>query len=78
MIASDILDFKGTTITNNHYCMVGQPLNWRYGNNVNLLISIETNEYFIVLIKEFELDPDMGVKMVHPSIYDDSEATYSD
>ena len=32
----------------------------------------------MVLIKGFEQDPDMGVNIVHPSIYDDSEDTDRD
>ena len=32
----------------------------------------------MVLIKIIEQDPDMGVKIVHPSIDGDSEAIYSD
>ena len=32
----------------------------------------------MVLIKGGEQDPDMGVKTFHPSIDDDSKATYSD
>ena len=32
----------------------------------------------MVLIKGVEQDPDLGVKIVHPSINDDSEATDSD
>ena len=58
--------------------MVGQPLNWRYGDNMDLLISRDINNDFMVLIKGFEKDADLGVKIVHPSIDDDSKATDSD
>ena len=54
--------------------MVGKPLNWRDGDNLDLIISREINDYFMVLIKGVEQDPDLGVKIVHPSIDDDSEA----
>ena len=58
--------------------MFGQPLNWRDGDNADLLISREFNDYFMVLIKGAEQDPDLGMKIVHQSIDDDSEATESD
>ena len=32
----------------------------------------------MLIIKEVEQDPDLGVKIVHPSIDDDIKATYSD
>ena len=38
MIAPKQLDFKGPTRRNKQYFVVGQPLNCRYGDNVNLLI----------------------------------------
>ena len=63
MLAPDILDFNGTARRNNQYCLVGQPLDWRYGGNLDLLISIEINDDFMVLIKGFEKDPDMGLKL---------------
>ena len=44
---------------------------------MDLLISRDINGDFMVLIKGFEQDPDLGVKIVHPSIYDDSEVTES-
>ena len=46
--------------------MVGQPLDWRDGDNLDLLISIEINYYFVVLIKGVEQDPDLGVNIDHP------------
>ena len=45
---------------------------------MDLLISRDINDDFMVLIKGVEQDPDMGVKIVHPSIDDDNEATDSD
>ena len=58
--------------------MVGQTLNQRDGDNLDLLISIDSNDDLMVLIKGVEKYPDMGVKIVHLSLDDDSEATYSD
>ena len=55
--------------------MVGQPLNWKNGYNVDLLISRYINDDNMVLINKFEQDPVLGVKIVHPSIDNDSEAT---
>ena len=78
MIAPESLELKGITINNKQYCVVGQPLNWRGGDNLDVLISIEINYDFMVLIKGVEQDPDLGVKPFHPSIDDDSEATDSD
>ena len=46
--------------------MVGQPLDWRDGDNLDLLISIDIDDDFRVLIKGVEQDPDLGVKIVHP------------
>ena len=43
-----------------------------------LLISRDINDDFMVLIRGFEQEPDLGVKVVHPSIDDDSEATESE
>ena len=54
IIIPENLDFKGTTIRNKQYCVVGQPLDWRDGDNLDLLISREINEYFMVLIKGVE------------------------
>ena len=65
MIATEHLEFKRSTIRNKQYCVVGQPLNWRGGDIVDLLISIDINDYFMVLIKVFEQDPDIGVKIAH-------------
>ena len=48
--------------------MVGNPLNWKGRYNVDLLISIEINDDFMVIIKGVKQDPDMRVKIVHPSI----------
>ena len=45
---------------------------------MDLLVSREINDYFLVLIKGFEQEPDMGVKFFHPSIDDDSKATESE
>ena len=57
--------------------MAGHPLNWRGGYIVDLLVSRDINDDFIVLIKEVAQDPDLGVKTFHPSIYDDIKATDS-
>ena len=62
MIATENLEFKGPTRRNNQYCVVGKPLNWRDGDNLELLISIEINDDFMVLIKGVGQDPDLGVK----------------
>ena len=75
MIAPENLEFKGPTIRNNQYCVVGQPLYQRDEDNLDILISREINDDFIVLIKVVEQDPDLGVKFFHSSIDDDSEAT---
>ena len=61
MVASENLGFKGPTIRNKQYCVVGQPLHWRGGDNVDPLISIDINDNFMVLIKGVEQDPDLGV-----------------
>ena len=45
---------------------------------MDLLISIDINYYFMFLIKGVEQDPDLGMKIVHPSIDDYSEAIDSD
>ena len=78
MITPENLKFKGPTRRNNQYCEVGQPLDWRDGDNLNLLISRETNDDLMVLIKAFEEDPDMGVNFFHPSIEGDNKDTDSD
>ena len=62
MIAPENLDFKGSTRRNKHYCVVGQTLDWRDGDNLGLLISIEINDDFMVLVKVVEQDPDIWVK----------------
>ena len=46
--------------------MVEQTLYWRDGGNLDLLLSIDINDDFMVLIKVVEQDPDMGVKTFHP------------
>ena len=78
IIAPENLDFKWPTRRNNQYCVVGKPLNWRDGDNLDLLVSRDINDDFMVLIKGVEQYPDLGVKIVHPSIDDDREATDSD
>ena len=78
MIAPENLEFKGLIRSNNQYFVVMKPLYWRDGDNLDLLISREINDDLIVLIKWVEQDPDMGAKIVHPSIDDNSEATDSD
>ena len=45
--------------------MVGQPLDLRDGDNLDLLISREINAYFMVIIRGFEQEPDLGVENVH-------------
>ena len=62
MIAPEKLEFKETTRSNEQYCVVGQNLNWRGGDNFYLLISGDTNDDFMVLIKGVQQDPDLGVK----------------
>ena len=47
-------------------------------NNLDLLISIYINGDLMVLIKVAEHYPDLGLKIVHPSIDDDIEDTYID
>ena len=66
MISPENLGFKGPTISNNQYCVVVQPLDWRDGDNVDLLISIEINDDFMLLIKGVKQDPDLGVEIVYP------------
>ena len=72
MIVPENLVFKGTTISNKQYFVFGKPINWRDGDNVELVMSIYINDDFMVLIKGVEQNLDMG------EIDDDSEATYSD
>ena len=52
MIAPENLEFKGPTRRNKQYCVVGQNLNWRGGDNLDLLISRYIYDDFMVLIKE--------------------------
>ena len=78
MITPKKLEFKRTTRRNKQYCVVGQPLDWRYGDDLGLLISRDINDDFMVLIKGVEQDPGLGVIFFHPSIDDDSEATDSE
>ena len=65
MISPEKIVFKGPTISNKQYCMVGQTLDWRDGDNADLMISIDINENFIVLIRGVEQDSDLGVKCFH-------------
>ena len=53
MIGPEKLKFKRNTIRNEKYCVVGKTLNWRDGDNVDLLISIDINDNLMVLIKGF-------------------------
>ena len=66
MIAPENLEFKGTKRRNNQYYVVGQPLDWRGGDNLDLLISRYINDDLMVIIKGVEQDPDLGVKCFHP------------
>ena len=63
MIAPENSDFKGPTRRNNQYCVVGQPLDWRDEDNLDLLISRDINDDFMVLTKGVEQNPDMGVQI---------------
>ena len=65
MITPENLEFKGPTRTNKQYCVVGQTLDWRDGDNLDLLISKEINDDFMVIIKGSEEDPDMGMKIIY-------------
>ena len=76
MIVPENLEF--TTRRNKQYCVFGQPLDCRDGDNLDLLISREINDNFMVLIKGVEQDPYLGVTFFHLSIHDDSEATESE
>ena len=78
MIAPKHLEFKDPTRSNKQYCVVGQPLDGRDGDNLDLLISKYINDDFMLLIKGVEQDPDLGVKYFHPSIDDDREAIDGD
>ena len=59
MTAPENLGLKGPTRRNYQYCVVGQPLNWRDGDNMDLLISRYTNDDFMLLIKGVEQEPDI-------------------
>ena len=78
MISPENLKFKGCIRRNKWYCVVGQPLDGKDGDNLDPLISRDINDDLMVLIKEFEQNPDLGVKNVHPSIDYDNEATDSE
>ena len=51
LITPDNLEFKGPTIRNKQYCVVGRPLNCRYADNLDLLVSRDLNDDFMVFIK---------------------------
>ena len=51
MISPENLEFKGPTRRNKQYCVVGQPLDWRDGDDLDILISIYINDNLIVIIK---------------------------
>ena len=51
MIAPENLDFKGPTIRNKQYCVVGKTLDCRDADNLDLLISRDINDYFMELVK---------------------------
>ena len=53
------LDFKRPNRRNKRYCVVGQPLDWN-GDNVDLIISRQINDNFVVIIKGVDKYPDMG------------------
>ena len=78
MIFPEFFLFKGPTRSNNQYCVVGQPLDQRDVDNVDLLISRDINDNLMVPIKGVEQNPYLGVIILYPSIDDDSEAIYSD
>ena len=78
MIAPENLESKGPTRINKQYRVVRQTLDCRDGDYLDLLISRDINDDFMVLIKGVEKEPDLGVKIVHPSIDDNSKATDSD
>ena len=65
MIAPENLEFKRLTRRNKQYCVVGQTLDWRDGDNVDLLISRDINDDFMLLIKGVEQDPDLGGDQPH-------------
>ena len=49
-IVPENLEFIGPTRSNKQYFVVGQPLNWRDGDNLDLLISKEINDDFMILV----------------------------
>ena len=51
MISPESLDIKDPTRRNKKYCVVGQPLNCRDGDNMDLLISREINDYLMIISK---------------------------
>ena len=51
IIAPENLDFKGPTRRNKQYCVVRQNLNCIDGDNLDILISREIKDDFMVLIK---------------------------
>ena len=53
MIAPEDLEFEGTNRRNKQYCVVVNTLNWRDGDDVDLLISREINGDLMVIIKGF-------------------------
>ena len=53
MIAPENLEFEAPNRRNNQYCVVEMPLYWRGGDDLDLLISREINDDFMVLIKRF-------------------------
>ena len=75
MTPPENLEFKGPTRRNKQDFLFGKPLEWKDADNMYLLISREINDDFMVLIRGFEQEPDLGVKIDHPSIDNDSEAT---
>ena len=78
IIALENLEFKGPIRRNKKYCVVGQSLYYRDGDNVNLLILRDINDDFMVLIRGVKQGPDLVANVFHPSIDDDSEAKDSD
>ena len=66
IIVAEKFEFKGPTRRNKQYCLVRYSLNWRGEENVDLLVSIEINDDFMVRVKGVEQDPALGVKTVHP------------
>ena len=62
MIPPENLEFKGPTRRNKQYFVVGKPLEWKDEDNMYLLISRDINDDFMVLIRVFEQEPDLGVK----------------